>query len=179
MANEIIARFGPLEFINNGSTHPVGGSVSSRGISPTGNGAGLAFPTGVDRSVYAGMRIPNAAALATGITAELAFALPPGVISVGKNAVFGITIGPITSATTTFDENASTGALVSCTEVLATVTLSPSPIIVTASFAIAIAKMNSLAAGGHALVKVRRNGTSASDTLNAPAVLLWADFRNT
>jgi hypothetical protein len=179
MANEHIARLDPQSFINCGGTTFLGGPYSGRSSLAVGCGAGVSLEPGKTTSVYAGVRIPEAAALATGITADLAVGMPAGTISIPKAVVLGITIGPVTSGTSTFDEDGSTGPLAGSTEVTATITLVANPVIVVQAFAIVIAKLNSLAAGGHALVRIRRLGTNAADTFTGPVVLLWGDLRNT
>ena len=180
MANEYAAFVSPAVVTSGSQGAPGGGIDDPYGFVAAGVGKGITFPAKQTGSVYFPVRIPNSAALGTGLTFSLLLQDDVLNASAGKVAVFGATVGPITSGTSTFDENATTGPLVSCTEVTATVTMpSTAGVLINLAIAVPIADMNSLAAGGWAMVRLRRLGTNSSETHVGRVLLLGFDVRNT
>lgn len=182
MANEIVTRLTCDEFVGGAGASPYGGVGRDGSNVPYGLCVGIGMVGGKTNSIYAGFRVPNSAALATGLTFEIALAADnaPGNIDLVNQAMkFGVTVGPITSGTSTFDES-STGALASSTEATGTITMtSVAPVVYTLSIAVPIASMNGLAAGGHAMLRIRRLGGAAPDIGRNRALISWVDIRNT
>ena len=143
-----------------------------------GLGLGIGFPELEVSAVLAAFLVPAAVALGTGLSISLLLADDPLNSSPGKVAQFGVTVGPIVS-TSTYDES-TTGPLAGSTEVTANVTTpATAGVLVTLAIAVPIADMNSLAAPGWCLIRIRRNGTAAADTHRGRVVLLGADIGNT
>lgn len=155
------------------------GSPPAAGIA-VGLGSGVAFaPLQTSETIYSALVASNVT-LGTGLTFQLLVADDVNNPGPGLVGAFGITVGPITSGTSTYDENSTTGPLVSCTEVTGTVTMPSTPGVVKAlSIAVPVADMNSLATNGWCLIRVRRLGASSSDTHRGRIVLLAVDVKDT
>lgn len=183
MANELLTGLDSGSLCAGAGASPYGSIENPTGLVRIGVSASLGFVAGKTGSAYYFLRVPNAVALATGLTVELLLledTAPGNVDNLYYAAVFGVTVGPITSATSTPDENATTGPLVSTTEVTGTVTMpTTAGVLKTLSIAVPIANMNSLAAGGWAMVRIRRLGANASDTSRNRICLVGVDLRNT
>lgn len=180
MANELIKGFTPLDGTAGGGGRPTGTFGSAIDAVAVGFIKGSAFPPQVDSSLYYIGRVPNAATLGTGLTAEIELIDDPLNPGPGKNVVLDVTYGPLTSGTTTPDGNVTTGAFVSTTADAATVTVPSGALVIkNQSIASVVAHTNSLAAGGWCLVRLRRLGTSASDTHPGRVVVFGLDVRNT
>lgn len=147
-------------------------------VAPLGLGGGCNMPPGVISSTLFVFRVPNAVALATGLTIEFIVAddplnCPGGG---GLHAVFDFIIAPITSGTTLFDES----GLASSTLDSVTLTMASTPGAMTkGTITAVVAHMNSLAAGNWAIGRFRRNGSNASDTDTNALRLVGVDIRNT
>jgi hypothetical protein len=147
---------------------------------PVGLGRGSAFPPLLNSAVVAAYRVPESVDLTTGLTFSFLLADDPLNPDPGHNVEMGVTIGPITPGTSTYDQDPVTGPLVSCTEILATVTLpNTAGVLTVASVAVPVSAMHSLAAGGWCMIRVRRLGLHPSDTHRHRVVLLGIDARNT
>lgn len=176
MANEFTAAFNAADVIAETAGGPTGGMNQLNNPTPVGLGMGAGFGPKQTSTCLGLFRVQNAALLATGLTVELVLADDVNNPGAGKNAVFGVTIGPITSGTSTFDES----VLTSATEVTATVTMPATPgVMVIQAIALPVADLHGLAAGNTALVRIRRLGSNSSDTHPGRVVMLNADVRNT
>ncbi len=182
MANELQVGLDPGSLCGVAGAAPYGSMEAAASFPRVGLTVGMGFVPGKTNSSYYYTRIANAVALVTGLTIELLLSedVSPGNIDpVNKNAVFGVTIGPVTSGTSQSSE-VTASPLASCTEVTGTVTMpATAGVLKTLAIAIPIANMNSLAAGGWALIRIRRLGSNASDKSQNNIVLLGADVRNT
>jgi hypothetical protein len=177
-ANEGFAFLGPTEGVAEVKGQPSGtGKNYHTGLVDCGLGAGSAYAPGVNSSVLLIRRVPNAVALATGLTVEWCVADDPlGTGAVSKNSYWGITVTPITSGTTLFDES---GLASSTEDVKATTMAAGLGKLTVDSKTVANADMNSLAAGNWALIRFRRLGANALDTDLNRVLLFGVDFRNT
>lgn len=172
MANELIGQFDGLAVtaLHSGQPAPVAVGVLD----------GSAFPAFIDSTCYAIRRVPNAAGLGTGLTANFLLIDDPLAPDPGMVVVLEVTYGPITAGTTTPDESAVTGLFVGTTADLATVTMpTPSGTFALGTIATAVAHAGGLAAGGWMVVRVKRKGTSGSDTHRGRIILGAFDVRNT
>ena len=157
---------------------PFGGAGRAEANVTSGLLKGVGFPAGKDTSILIPVRISGGLTLTTGVKVELLVAddTSDTAAVAGKAARFGATVGPITSGTSTPDENASTGPLASSTEVLANTTMpSTLGVLKVITLSVTTANANSLAITNWAFVKVRRNGTNAGDTDPGRVVLLGVD----
>ena len=184
MSNELVVGLRPNDVISESLGNPAGGIDDPFGYINVGLGKAIAFNPKATGTVFQLVRIPNAATLATGLTVTLVLADDVLNSVAGKNVYLGVTLGPVTSDATTFDENASSGAFVGTVEVLTAVTMpaanGSSPFLHVASIAVPVADMNALAAGGMAMLRIRRVGGNALDTGTSGRVgLCHIDVRNT
>lgn len=180
MANESISSFGPSSGFPETGGAPVGGETQPFSLTPVGTAgmAGAGFPDNRTSTMLYLLRIPNAAALATGMT--FTFTVTDDTLNPpsagGLNSYWGVTVGPVVSGTSTPDES----IVASSTEDKVAITHgSTIGTIVYADLAAVVAHMNGLAAGGLALIRLRRLGSNALDTHNGRVVLLRFDPRNT
>jgi hypothetical protein len=171
MANELAAQLQARDL--------VAGSGGNPGLVDIGFLKALSFGPKGKSSAYGTFRVPNVAALATGLTAALSLMDDTLNTAAGKATKFGVTIGPLTSGTSTPDDNATTGAFVSTTEATATSTLTTTGLAYTLSVAVPVATMNALAAGGVAMIRIRRLGDDVADTHTGRVLLFGVDVRNT
>lgn len=182
MANEnnLASGFRPSDLCPEAASYSGGPYAAPYGNIPVGLGKGVGLAKQGTQGVIAPFRVPEAAALGTGFTVELLLADDVVYPGAGLNAYIGVSIGPITSGTSTLDENATTGPLVSTTEVKTAITMpATAGVLKVQSFALPNADLNSLAAGGWAMLRVRRISGNALDTHTGRVVLLGADVRNT
>lgn len=185
MANELLVSLLPGDVISFTAGGFGAGTDDPYRTVPFGLGKGISLPAKATTGIYALVRVPNAVALVTGLTVNFVLADDSLNTGVGKNVYVDAVAGVIVSGTTTFDENAITGALVGTTPVAAAVTIpvanaAGTPALVSASIVIPIANMPSLAAGAFAVVRFRRLGLNALDTNTTGRVIVGnVDFRNT
>lgn len=168
----------PAVLVNPEAAPPYGGTGQVPGtLIPVGYGRGIGFPTGKDCSVmYCFYNGSQYTGTGTGIKVSLLIADDPndtnGVVS--KAAVFDVMVGKITSDNMTFDENSTTGPFTGSTAVAVTSTM-PATLgkMHISDHSITYANANTPSAGSTWLfVRIRRNGTSASDTDPGRVVLL-------
>lgn len=171
MANEFVASIGPNQLNPGTESQPAFVSI--------GFLRARSFAPKVKTVAGAMIRVPNASALTTGLTVNLTVLDDPLNSAAGKVAKFGVSIGPITSGTSTVDDDAVTGPLVSTTEVTGVVTLTAKGVAYNLSIAVAAASMNALAVGGTALIRIRRLGDDAADTHAGRVLLTLVDVRAT
>lgn len=179
MANEHCSALGAESLPPRGGGFPYSQPGNAVGQVAGGLLGGVGFPAGVVSSLYTARRLPEAVLLGTGLTVSLLLSEDLANYDASTKVVkIGVMVGPIVDATSSPDEDVTTGPLVSCTEVVATITMPTTRgLVKIVSVAVPIANMNSLAAGGWAMIRVRRLGTT--DTSNMRVILLGADVRNT
>lgn len=190
MANEGVKSFGPESGWPLHYGYPTGGATQPYSLVPVGNVAanvangvlaGAAFPPAVDSTMYYYLRVPNAATLATGLTFHFVVTddplNPPN--ATGLKTFWGITVAPVTSGTSTPDDT----VFASSTEDTVQITMGTTiGVIITADKAAVVAHFNSLAAGGDAMIRLKRKGAttgSSGDTYTGRVVLLLFEPRNT
>lgn len=179
MANEFAASFGPNEGYSESTGSPQGG-IGSLSFVPVGTVgiSGAGFNRKQVGTFLCLFRLPNAAALVTGLTFGLSICddtgNPPS--AGGLKSYWGVTIAPITSGTSVPDETIFAGA----TETFAQITHGAAiGAVVYADIAAVVANMGGLAAGNLALARVRRVGNNILDTHTGRVVLLRTEIRNT
>jgi hypothetical protein len=145
-----------------------------------GMGAGLGFPAGQTSAIMLAARVPESVGLATGPTIDLLLADDPNNADPGRVAVLGVTVGLITSGTSTFDEDPATGPLAGSTEATGTITLAGAPgVLRTLAIAVPVASMPGVGSSKWCLIRIRRLGLDARDAHRGRVVLLGVDIRNT
>ena len=179
MSNEFLQSFNPSQGFAENLGLPSGTAKNPFSqLRNCGLGAGSVMPPGQVSSILFLGRVPNTVTLATGLTINLMIADDPLNHPGGGGLVvqLGVTAAPITSGTTTFDET----VFGSSTEVTSNVTMPSTPGAIKAvDIALPIADMNSLAAGGYYMLRVRRIGTATADTDTNSVLHLNTDVRNT
>ena len=180
MANELCASLAPIDGWAEAGGSPTGGQTQPYSLVPVGTTgiAGAGFPNGVTSSLLFMFRVPNAVALATGLTYNLCVTddplNPPS--STGLHSVWDFTIAPLTTASSKPDES----PLASSTADKATITHGGTVgQLAFADQAQVVAHTNSLAAGSLALLRLRRLGADSGDTHDGRCVFLNLDVRNT
>jgi hypothetical protein len=148
--------------------------------------AGVRAAHGVKTSIYLISRVPNAVALATGLTIEVTFSFPTNANNSdfsGTKAYLDVVAGIVTSGTTTADDSAfgAVAPIAAQTVTMPTSTSTGPGTLFIQSFVLANTTniSGSLAAGSTVFIRVRRLGDNASDTLLGDIHIVNVDFRNT
>ena len=114
----------PTQLTPTGS--PPYASAARNGLIPVGDAMGIGFPPAVKSTVMRLFRTSAGVSGTTGLKVELLLADDPRNSNAGAVAVFGATIGPVTTSTP-FDESATGPVGSGSTEVTATYTASATP----------------------------------------------------
>lgn len=141
---------------------------------------GIRMPHGVKTRAYFVSRVPNAVALATGLTIELTYCMPMNAKNAdltGTKVQMEVIGTPLTSGTSLLDDS----ALASSTADAAQSAALPTAVgkMVVQSITSTTAHLNSLAAGNTLLLRVSRLGDHANDTNLGDIILVNVDYRNT
>lgn len=167
-----IVTLGPNDLIA-GARPPFGGMGAEQ--ASVGLFKGIAFPSGVDSNAYA-IFYAGGGSIVTGFKVTLFLAEDPkNADSANHAVVFGAEFSPV-ATTATLDENATTGLFVSgVTENTATVTMpNTAGVIKTQTLTVTTAQGNTLAVSTWHAIRIRRNGTNASDTNKGRIILVKA-----
>jgi hypothetical protein len=168
MAGELIKSWGAGTLQRDTST---GYNPWSYLVAIAGSIRGLAFPKNAITAppVYTDViKIPGNATLTTGVKFDLVCTDDgKNANDLGLVAVLGVTVKKLVSGTDTFDVTASGGA-----EVTANVTLAATTNVATIlTISVPTASLDSAAAGDTIVVRFRRVGSNASDTLKGRVVV--------
>lgn len=176
----VASSFSAYDLLSEGGySGPNGGAAQPYAQTFVGLGAGIGFnPKTVGSAISPPLRLSNSATLTTGLQVQVVFADNPADPNADPGAVgyFDFTIGPITSGTSTLDGTTTADALHGSTAVTASLTTaSTAGVLKTATVSIPSADLNSLAAGGWFVLRIRRQGTNASDTHTGRVIILGYD----